>query len=131
LREFREAAFHVQAARDRLENSALRATLSGIVAAIPVKVGDQVTAGTPVIKLARLDRIIVKVPVGASLVQSLHPTQQATVILPSLPPREVQGTVKLVNPIPGENMTYIVEVEFENPTSELLAGQPAQVLFHE
>lgn len=129
LRQLREAGFAVDAARQRVQNAQIRATGDGLIVAIPIRIGDQVSSGTLIVRLARMDRVAVEVPIAASLVNVLQPGQRALVTLPTLPPRQVEAKVKLVNPIPNSNMTHIVEVEFENPASTLLAGQPAQVRF--
>jgi hypothetical protein len=43
--------------------------------------------------------------------------------------RQVEGKSREIQPLPSPNMTHIVEVEFDNPTLLLLAGQSAEVRF--
>jgi hypothetical protein len=43
--------------------------------------------------------------------------------------RQVEGKIRVIHPLPSPNMTHIVEVEFDNPTLLLLAGQSAEVRF--
>ncbi len=73
--------------------------------------------------------MIVEVPVAGQMVSELRVGQSAQVRLPALPSREVEGRIRAINPLPSQNMTHIVEVEFDNPTLLLVTGQPAEVSF--
>jgi hypothetical protein len=73
--------------------------------------------------------MIAEVPVAAGMVSQLRVGQPALIKLPSQPPRQVEGRIRVISPLPSANMTHAVEVEFDNPSLLLLAGQPAQVDF--
>jgi hypothetical protein len=73
--------------------------------------------------------MIVEVPVAGRIVSELKVGQPARVALPSSSPSQVEGRIRVINPLPSSNMTHAVEVEFENPALLLLAGQPAEVRF--
>lgn len=127
--QLREAKLALRAALEHLANNVVRATSGGTLAEVPVEVGDQLIVGTPLVTIARIDRITVNVPVAASLVGSLRKFQQARITLPTMPPQHVLGAVRTISPMPSGNMTHNVEVEFDNPTGKLLVGQPAEVRF--
>jgi multidrug resistance efflux pump len=127
--QVKEARLALQTASARLANTQVRATSAGLVSVVSVKVGDQVSVGAPLIIVSRMDRITVNVPVAASMIASLRKLQQAQITLPTMPPQRVLGTVRAISPVPSTNMTHNVEVEFDNPTGQLLAGQPAEVRF--
>jgi multidrug resistance efflux pump len=129
LDQVKEAGLALQSASARLANTKVRATSSGVVCTVSVKVGDQVSVGAPLVVVSRMDRITVNVPVAASMIASLHKFQQAQIILPTMPPQLVLGAIRAISPVPSANMTHNVEVEFDNPTGQLLTGQPAQVRF--
>jgi multidrug resistance efflux pump len=129
LDQVKKARLALQIASTRLANTKVRATSSGVVCTVSVKVGDQVSVGAPLVVVSRMDRITVNVPVAASMIASLHKFQQAQIILPTMPPQPVLGAIRTINPLPSANMTHNVEVEFDNPTGQLLTGQPAQVRF--
>lgn len=129
LQQVKEARQALQIASARLANTTVRATTAGLVSAVSVKVGDQVAVGTPLAVVSRMDRITVNVPIAASMIASLKKFQQAQITLPTMPPQHVLGTVRAISPVPSGNMTHNVEIEFDNPTGELLAGQPAEVRF--
>ena len=127
--QIKEARQALQAARSRLAKAAVRATSTGVVSAVSVRIGDQVSVGAPLVIISRLDRITVNVPVAASMIASLKKSQSAQITLPTVPPQQVLGRIRAISPVPSANMTHNVEIEFDNPTGELLAGQPAEVRF--
>jgi multidrug resistance efflux pump len=129
LDQVKEARLALQSASARLANTKVRATSSGVVCTVSVKVGDQVSVGAPLVVVSRMDRITVNVPVAASMIASLQKSQQAQIILPTMPPQRVLGAIRAISPVPSANMTHNVEVEFDNPTGQLLTGQPAEVRF--
>jgi hypothetical protein len=63
------------------------------------------------------------------MISQLQVGQLAMIQLPSSPPQQVEGKVRTINPLPSANMTHLTEIEFENPTRLLLAGQPTEVRF--
>jgi multidrug resistance efflux pump len=127
--QLRQAQLKYQRAKEQSEEKVVRATQAGVVSEIPVHLGDHVSSGTTLARLAELDHMIAEVPVAASMIAELKVGQSAQVGLPSSPPRQVEGRIRVINPLPSPNMTHIVEVEFDNPTLLLLAGQAAEVRF--
>jgi hypothetical protein len=43
--------------------------------------------------------------------------------------QEFTAEITTISPLPGEDMSHIVEVEFANPQNALLTGQSAAVYF--
>jgi HlyD family secretion protein len=124
-----QAMQRVRAARSALEEAVVKAATAGVVVDVAVEVGDRPAAGAPLVSIARLNELVVEVPVASTLVNVLRPGQDATVVLPTVPKEYVAGRIGTINPIPAANMTHRVEVEFANPSGRLLSGQPAQVVF--
>ena len=129
LEQLRQADLKYQMAQQRSDETIIRATQAGVVAEIPVKLGDSIPGGTVLAKVAELRKMIADVPVAATMISQLKSGEPVMVKLPSNPPTQVQGTIRTINPLPSPNMTHSVEVEFDNPTLMLLAGQPAEVRF--
>ena len=127
--QLHEAELGYERATHQLDATVVRATAVGVVSEIPVHLGDRVPGGTALVRLAELHRMIAEVPVAAQIISKMKAGQPARVRLSSLPPREVDGHIRAINPLPSANMTHLVEVEFDNPTLLLLAGQPAEVRF--
>lgn len=127
--QLRQAEVNYERARQQADATIVRATTDGVVSEIPVRLGDRVPGGAVLARLAKLDRMIAEVPVGAQMISQLRVGQASHVELTSVPPREVGGRIRTINPLPSQNMTHLVEVEFDNPTLLLVAGQPAEVRF--
>lgn len=128
--QLRQAQLKYQRAKEQAESKVVRATQDGVVSEIPVHLGDHVFAGTLLVRLAELEHMVAEVPVAARMIEQLKVGQRAQVGLPSSsPPRQIEGIIRLINPLPSPNMTHSVEVEFDNPTLLLLAGQAAEVRF--
>jgi multidrug resistance efflux pump len=127
--QLRQAQLKYQRAKHQAEAKVVRATQDGVVSEIPVHLGDHVFLGANLIRVAELDHMVAEVPVAARMISELHVGQLAQISLPTAPPREVAGKIRLINPLPSPNMTHLVEVEFDNPTLLLLAGQSAEVRF--
>ncbi|MBZ5630215.1 MAG: efflux RND transporter periplasmic adaptor subunit [Acidobacteriia bacterium] len=125
----RQAELKYEQARQQFDATIVRATEDAVVADIPVRLGDRVPGGTILVRLAELDNMVADVPVAARIVAELKVGQRSLVTLPSTPPRQVEGRISIIHPLPAANMTHTVEVEFHNPTLLLLAGQPAEVRF--
>jgi multidrug resistance efflux pump len=127
--QLHELQLKYEEAKQRVDASEVRATETGVVAEIPVRLGDRVPEGSLLVRLAQLNRMIAEVPVAANMISQLQVGQPAIVQLPSSPPRQVEGAIRIISPLPSANMTHLIEVEFENPTRMLLAGQPTEVRF--
>jgi multidrug resistance efflux pump len=129
IEQLRQSDLKYQQAKQRVSESVVTATQDGVVSEIPVKIGDRVPTGTVVTQLAELKRMVADVPVAATMISKLEVGETVSIKLPSTPPTEVQGVIHTINPLPSANMTHNVEVQFDNPTMLLLAGQPAEVRF--
>jgi len=127
--QLRLAEIKYQQARQQVDAATVRATEDGVISEIPVRLGDLVSGGTLLVRLAELNHMIAEVPVAARTVSELKVGERALITLPSSPPKQVEGRIGIIHPLPSANMTHTVEVQFDNPTLLLLAGQPAEVRF--
>jgi multidrug resistance efflux pump len=110
----------------RLGDLAVRSTGDTLVAEVLVKAGDRLLAGAPLVKLATVNSMIVDVDVPPSLVNGLARGDAASVRV-GASPKEYAGRIKTIAPLPGDAGAHLVEIEFDNPTAALLAGQTAHV----
>jgi membrane fusion protein, heavy metal efflux system len=127
--QLRELELRYQEAQQRVDATEVRATETGVVAEVPVRLGDRVPEGSLLARLAQLNQMVAEVPVAANMISQLQVGQLATIQLPSSPSQQVEGTIRMISPLPSANMTHLIEVEFKNPTRLLLAGQPTEVRF--
>jgi multidrug resistance efflux pump len=127
--QLNELDLKYEEARQRVDATEVRATETGVVAEVLVGLGDRVPGGSILVRLAQLNHMIAGVPVAANMISQLQVGQLAMIQLPSSPPQQVEGKIRVISPLPSANMTHLIEVEFENPTRLLLAGQPTEVRF--
>jgi multidrug resistance efflux pump len=116
-------------AQRRVAAAEVRAPRRGVVAEVSAHVGDRLSAGVLLVRLAELHTMVVEVPIAAELVSQLRLRQVASIELPTLPSQTVMGTIREINPLPSANMTHNVQVEFSNNDLILFSGQPAKVRF--
>jgi multidrug resistance efflux pump len=126
---FQEADLKFAEAQRRVAEAAVLAPRRGVVAEVSAHVGDRLSAGVLLVRLADLHTMVVEVPIAAELVSQLRVQQRASIELPTLPVRTVMGTIREINPLPSANMTHNVQVEFSNNDLILFSGQPAKVRF--
>ena len=108
----------------------IRATEAGIIAELPVAVGDRIYEGNSVVGLAKLEQIKVAVEVNSRIINVLDKQQEALIqIGEGVTAQKFTGKIATVNPIPNEKLNYSVEVEFANPSNSLIVGQLARVQF--
>ena len=108
----------------------VKATEAGIIAELPVAVGDQIYAGNSVVSLAKLEQLKITVPVNSRIINALDEQQEALIYIgEGVTAQKFAGKIATVNPIPNEKLNYSVEVEFANPSNSLIIGQLAQVQF--
>lgn len=129
IEQLRQAELKYEQAKQRVSEAVVTATQDGVVSEIPVKIGDRIPTGTVVTQLAELKRMVADVPVAATMISKLGVGETVSIKLPSTPPTTIEGKIHTINPLPSANMTHNVEVQFDNPTLLLLAGQPAEVRF--
>ncbi|GAB4542608.1 MAG: hypothetical protein Tsb0014_35520 [Pleurocapsa sp.] len=111
-------------------NKVITATEAGIIAELPVTPGDQIYAGNAVVELAKLEQLKIEVPVHGRLINGLNSQQGVSIqIGEGVTAQKFEGKIATVNPLPTENLNYVVEVEFANPNHSLLIGQLAKVQF--
>jgi membrane fusion protein (multidrug efflux system) len=124
-----DAAIKLKAAAGRLAAATVKASGPGVVTELLAHPGDQVYGGAPLVRLAVLNPLLVEVQVAPGLINALRRGQAAAVTLPGMEAGQVGGSIAAVSPIPNRNGNHTVQVRFENPDGQLLAGQPAEVRF--
>lgn len=127
LRE-RQALSALHAASTRLTDLTVRAPGDSVVAEVSVRPGDRVLPGIPLLKLATINPMVVDVDVPPSVVNVLHRGDAALVRLPGST-NDRAGRVLTIAPLPGEAGAHALEVEFDNSSAALFAGQSARVRF--
>ena len=128
------------AAEDDLAKAMLYAPFDGFVIVKDVEEGEFVQAGTPVVTLARLDRVWVKTYVPETQLGKVRLGQQAEVISDTFPDKRYPGLITFISPeaefTPKNVQTkeervklvFRIKVTLENPDQELKPGMPVDVV---
>ena len=115
-------------AQKNLEETKLYAPFSGIIAKRAAEEGANVIPGVSLFKLVSIDEMDVKVPIPEGEIGVIRTGQTATIKVPALGNRELQGTVHKkgveANPI---SRTYDIRIRLKNPQLELLPGMVCKV----
>ena len=110
----------------RLGDLTVRAPGDALAAEVLVKPGDRLLAGAPLVRLATVNPMMVDVDVPPSIVNGLARGDAAIVRVGSIA-RDYRGRIRTIAPLPGDAGAHTLEIEFDNPDAELLAGQTARV----
>jgi hemolysin D len=108
----------------------ITASESGIVVELPVNRGDQIFTGNPLAVVANLQQLKITVAVDSQVVNALQVGQKTLIVLGvGEAARQFSGLVRVIHPIPNEDSSHKVEVQFNNFDNSLLIGQAAAVYF--
>ena len=124
---------NLTAAKANLENLDLMATIDGTVVDLDLVVGQQVTPGQPVMRLADLSELYVETDDLTEIeVVDVEVGQKVTVIADALPSVEMTGTVESIGQVFEEkrgDITYTVRIALDDPDPHLLWGMTVVVTF--
>ncbi|MFQ5849232.1 MAG: efflux RND transporter periplasmic adaptor subunit [Candidatus Binatia bacterium] len=126
--EFREAKARYDLVAYELDQTTLRAPLTGFLVKKYVEVGTWVNPGDPVADLVDLDPVYATGPVGERKIDFLQGGLPAAVIVDALPGRSFQGTVAHIIPqADPQSRTFPVKIRIPNPDGRLKGGMLARV----
>ena len=113
----------------RLERRRLKAPFAGMIVEKLRNTGEWVESGDPVLRVLRLDVLLVEGYVSAPLVSPKLRGRKVTVVCDVAgTPRKVEGTIVFVSPeIDSVSQQVQVRAEISNPELALRPGQPAQM----
>jgi HlyD family secretion protein len=116
------------AAQAQLNYSEIRSPIDGVVTDRPLYPGDMATAGTPLMTIMDLSRVVARtyIPAGQSALVKVG--NAATIGVPGEPGTEAKGKVTVVSPALDPNSTTAqVWVEAPNSYGKLQVGSTVQV----
>lgn len=135
----RQARQTLGMSRIRLSYTTLEAPFSGVILVRQAELGELASAGTPIITLADLDHIWLRVYLPETQLARVKFGQQVTVRSDTFPNKNYTGRVSFISPeaeftpktvqTDQERVTlvYRMKVDIDNPTHELKPGMPADV----
>jgi HlyD family secretion protein len=138
----RQAEQVIDMSRVRLAYTVLRAPFNGVVMVRQAEMGEVVLPGTPIISLADLDHLWVRVYVPETDLGKIHWDQAVDVRTDTYPNKIYHGRVSFISSeaeftpksvqTEKERVTlvYRVKVDVENPNGELKPGMPADAVIN-
>jgi HlyD family secretion protein len=135
----RQARRNLEVSRVRLSYATLAAPTNGVVLVRQAELGEVVSPGTPVVTIADLDHLWVRVYVPETDLGRIHWGQEVPVETDTYPGKRYCGRVSFISSeaeftpksVQTENervtLVYRVKVDLDNPQHELKPGMPADV----
>ena len=123
-----QAAFQSQ--RNQTTYATLTADVAGVVTSVSAEAGQVVTAGTPVVKVARQGAREVLIGIPENRIDALRRSTDVWVRLWADPAQRIKGIVREVSPIADAiTRTYTVKVAIPDDTPNVKLGMTAYVAF--
>lgn len=126
---------NLTAAQANLDNLDLKATIDGTVVDMDLVVGQQVSPGQPVMRVADLSKLYVETDDLTEIeVVDVKAGQKVTIVADALPGVEMTGTVESISQVFEEkrgDITYTVRISLDNPDPLLRWGMTVVVTFEE
>ena len=138
--ELRARQAAVETARRQLDYTQARSPVAGVVAVRLAEVGEIVSSGKPVLRIAELGRPWVRAYLNETDLPRVRLGQPAEVRVDGLPGKVLAGRLAFIAPnaefTPKTvetralrvDLVYRVKIEVDNPDGALKLGQPADVL---
>lgn len=131
-RQAKAAKAVAQAAKDsalvHLARHEVKSPLNGVILSRRIEVGENANPGIPLVEVAVLDPMKLVVDTPEAQIHAIHEGASVQVRVPSLAGKLMVGKVKRVpNVADSGTRTFAVEVEVDNPDSEIRGGMMARV----
>ncbi len=118
------ARAHYNSQEAQVAYSRIVSPIAGIVADRPLNVGEMSSAGSPVITVVDISRIVARVNVPQAEAAAVRVGQTATLTQPDSK-EEVSGKVTVVSPATDPNTTTVeIWIQIANPDERLRPGMP-------
>jgi len=130
---------NVEMAQVKLGFTVLKAPTTGVILVRQAELGEVVSAGTPVVTIADLDHLWVRVYLSETDLGAIRLGQAATIHTDTYPDKHYTGRISFISsqaeftPKSVEThkervaLVYRVKVDVDNPNHELKPGMPADV----
>ncbi len=107
-------------------NLVVKAPIDGIIGALPVTTGSNISTNTEIAQLINLSTMKVKTQATESQVGMFQNGQTVDVLISSTNVT-TKGTITSVSPLADDSKSYPIEIEIDNPNSRLKVGMIASV----
>ncbi|WP_258101084.1 efflux RND transporter periplasmic adaptor subunit [Marinoscillum pacificum] len=113
----------------QIENTSIKAPISGVVHAKMVKEGEFVNPGTPIAFISNVFTLKATVYVNQELVYQLTEGDLAKITTPILPEKVFEGKIEFISPVADAHHNYQVDLLLETSDHRLRGGSDVQVSF--
>ena len=118
-----QARLRVETARLRLDQTTIRAPVTGVITERAIQIGARVAPGTRLFGMMRLDEMIARVFVPGRYLTSVKVGQEATLSSDFLPDVALDGQVKRISPVVDpKSGTFKVTVAVNAPADQAPPG---------
>lgn len=124
-----QASFRTQS--NQAEYSVLVADADGVVTGVDAEVGQVVAAGTPVVRVARIDEKEVVVGIPEDKLPALRQAREVQVHVWALPEQRFAGRVREISPMADPaTRTYTAKIAVPDASPQMQLGMSAYVTIH-
>lgn len=123
-----QAKAQLEEAQLKLQKAVITAPFDGVVASLGAKVGELVSAGTPVVVLVNTSSFHIDVKIDEVDISQVAVGQEVVITLDALPDTEITGHVAGIAPtatVDGGVVSYVVTIAIEATDAPLRSGMSA------
>jgi HlyD family secretion protein len=110
-----------------IENSIIKAPVSGIIASKLIQPGELAGAGQPLATVVNIENVKVVVDVSEDVVNKVKEGQEVDVVIGALDNKKMKGKISIVSPTSSQTGLFQLKVTIDNPDKELKPGMFAEV----
>lgn len=123
-----QAQAAVDLIKTNIENSVIKAPVSGMISSKQIQPGEMCQAGAPLGAVVNIDRVKVVINVPEEDINKLKDGQEATVNVDALGNEgRIKSKISIVSPASGASRLFQVKIEMENKDHRLKPGMFANV----
>jgi len=127
-----ESQINILSIENKNTSTTFYSTEAGYITALNVQEGEYVSEGGSIVQLADLSTLWVEAQVYTSQLNQLKQSAKATVQIPDIPGKEIQGTIEFVNPeVNPDSRINLIRIKISNKDHLLKPGMPAYVTLKE
>jgi len=127
--KYQDALTQYTVANKQLENTTIRATVSGVISKRMIEKGSFLIPSLPLFTLSEQEQLIFLMHVAEQEVRKLHSGQETRISIDAIPGEVFTGFVRGISKTPDLAGRYATEVLLRNPDGRLLAGMSGRGSF--
>ncbi|KJS82053.1 MAG: hypothetical protein JM58_15870 [Peptococcaceae bacterium BICA1-8] len=123
-----QAKNNLDAQKLALNNTIVKAPISGIVTAVNVVEGGLVTAQTPLSTIVDVSSLEINTSINEIQIKKVAQGQEVEIIVPSASDKVYNGKINYISPVTDERTkSYPIKIKIDNSKGELKAGMYAKI----